>query len=148
MLPFGIGFSEILLILVVILLVVGPHKLPDMAKTFAKGLRTVRNAGRELRDAMDVEEVRDIKRSIYNPMQNDWRDEWPDDEPVDDVEIKDVEIKPKAETLHQKPGDTPAADEPAEPPLEEGPVARDPMSVVKPVEDDAEPGEPEPPKDP
>ncbi|MCA9541301.1 MAG: twin-arginine translocase TatA/TatE family subunit, partial [Myxococcales bacterium] len=52
MLPFGIGFSEVLIILVVLLLVVGPGKLPDIARTLGKGVRAARRAGQELRDAI------------------------------------------------------------------------------------------------
>ncbi len=70
MLPFGIGFSEVLLILVVVLLVVGPHKLPDMARTLGKGVRTLRRAGDDLRDAIQVDE---IKRSIYEAPRDAWR---------------------------------------------------------------------------
>ncbi len=71
MLPFGIGFSEVLLILVVVLLVVGPQKLPDIAKTLGKGVRTLRKAGQDLRDAIDVD---DIKRSVFDePPRPTWR---------------------------------------------------------------------------
>ncbi|MCB9538308.1 MAG: twin-arginine translocase TatA/TatE family subunit [Myxococcales bacterium] len=81
MLPFGIGFSEVLLIGIVLLLVVGPHKLPDIAKSLGKGVRTLRKAGQELRDALEVE---DIKRSVFDePPRPAWR---PPPEPVKDVE--------------------------------------------------------------
>ncbi len=71
MLPFGIGFQEVLLILVVVLLVVGPQKLPELAKTLGKGLRAVRKAGDDLRDAIAVD---DIKRSVYEEPKEAWRD--------------------------------------------------------------------------
>ncbi len=41
---FGIGWSEILVILVIALLVLGPTKLPDIAKGLGKGLREFRRA--------------------------------------------------------------------------------------------------------
>lgn len=73
MLPFGIGVGEIMLIMVVVLLVVGPEKLPDLAKTMAKGLRTARKASQDLKEAIDIEGVRqDIQRSVYDPIK-DWR---------------------------------------------------------------------------
>ncbi len=41
---FGIGWSEVLVILVIALLVLGPTKLPDIAKGLGKGLREFRRA--------------------------------------------------------------------------------------------------------
>ncbi len=46
---FGIGFGELLLIMVVALLVVGPEKLPDLAKSIAKAYNQFRRAGNELK---------------------------------------------------------------------------------------------------
>lgn len=71
MLPFGIGFSEVVLILVVVLLVVGPSKLPDLARTLGKGMRTARRASRELRDALDVD---DIRRNVYDSTVRPWQE--------------------------------------------------------------------------
>ncbi len=78
MLPFGIGFGEVVLIGIVLLLVVGPHKLPELARTVGKGLRVVRKAGQELRDAVNLDEMRDVRREIYKPL-TDWRDSEPED---------------------------------------------------------------------
>ena len=44
---FGIGFGELIIIFIVALLVVGPHKLPEMAKNLAKVLREVRKTSDE-----------------------------------------------------------------------------------------------------
>lgn len=41
---FGIGWSEILLIMLVALVVLGPKKLPDAAKSLGKTVRELRNA--------------------------------------------------------------------------------------------------------
>ena len=41
---FGVGWTEILLILVVALLVLGPGKLPDIAKGLGKGIREFKKA--------------------------------------------------------------------------------------------------------
>jgi len=56
MLPFGIGFSEVLVVMVVILLVIGPNKLPDLAKTLGKGVRAARRAGNELKNAINIDD--------------------------------------------------------------------------------------------
>jgi sec-independent protein translocase protein TatB len=47
---FGIGMPELLLILGVALIVLGPKKLPELAKTLGKGLSEFRRATDELKD--------------------------------------------------------------------------------------------------
>ncbi|MGC6417875.1 MAG: twin-arginine translocase TatA/TatE family subunit [Bradymonadia bacterium] len=63
MLPGGIGFWEILVILAVVLLVMGPAKIPEVARTLGKGIRAARRAGQEIRDAIDPDEYRRQFRS-------------------------------------------------------------------------------------
>jgi TatA/E family protein of Tat protein translocase len=57
---FGIGMSEMVIILAVALLVFGPNKLPEIAKQLAKGLKEIRKAGDDLRSNLnfDLEEER------------------------------------------------------------------------------------------
>ncbi|MBM4395665.1 MAG: twin-arginine translocase TatA/TatE family subunit [Deltaproteobacteria bacterium] len=47
---FGIGWSEVLIILVVALLVLGPTRLPDIARGLGKGLREFKRAVNSLDD--------------------------------------------------------------------------------------------------
>ncbi|MBU1276268.1 MAG: Sec-independent protein translocase protein TatB [Proteobacteria bacterium] len=59
---FGIGMPELLIILVVALIVVGPKKLPDMAKGLGKGLSQFRKAADEIKDEFaDNETYQDLK---------------------------------------------------------------------------------------
>ena len=44
----GIGVWEIVLIIVVILLVMGPHRLPEIARTLGKAFRTIKKASSDL----------------------------------------------------------------------------------------------------
>jgi Tat protein translocase TatB subunit len=66
---FGIGLPELLVILVVALLVLGPKRLPEVARTLGKGLAEFRRATsdltEELRDAqvMMEEEARQVRRA-------------------------------------------------------------------------------------
>ncbi len=51
---FGIGMPELLLILVVVLIVIGPKKLPDMARALGKGLGEFRRAADEIKTAVST----------------------------------------------------------------------------------------------
>ncbi len=53
---FGIGMSEMLVIVGVALLVFGPHELPQLAKKIAKGMREVRRASDDLRRSIDLDD--------------------------------------------------------------------------------------------
>ncbi|WP_417914201.1 Sec-independent protein translocase protein TatB [Candidatus Electronema sp. JM] len=52
---FGIGFPEMLVILVVALLVVGPDKLPDLARSLAKGVNELRGAMNQIKESLNEE---------------------------------------------------------------------------------------------
>jgi Tat protein translocase TatB subunit len=49
---FGIGMPELLVIAVIALLVVGPKKLPDIAKALGKGLSEFRKVTEEATDTI------------------------------------------------------------------------------------------------
>ncbi|MGZ5352073.1 MAG: twin-arginine translocase TatA/TatE family subunit [Actinomycetota bacterium] len=51
---FNISAQELLLILVVALVVVGPRRLPDLGRTLGKGLRELRRAQDEVRKTVEV----------------------------------------------------------------------------------------------
>ncbi|MCC8356462.1 MAG: Sec-independent protein translocase protein TatB, partial [Oscillospiraceae bacterium] len=58
-----IGFGEILVILVLALLVIGPDKLPELARSLGKAVRamkkTIQETTEELDGAEDLKELRD-----------------------------------------------------------------------------------------
>ena len=56
---FGIGGPELLLILALALIVLGPKKLPELAKALGKGLAEFRRATDEIKD-----EFRQMEREI------------------------------------------------------------------------------------
>jgi Tat protein translocase TatB subunit len=55
---FGIGLPELILILVVALLVVGPKKLPELARSVGKAIHDVRKMGEDVKESL-VEDLKD-----------------------------------------------------------------------------------------
>src|SRR6266508_3420606 len=52
---FGLSFGEIVIIAIVALLLLGPDRLPEAAKTLGKGLREIRKATDDLKDQVERE---------------------------------------------------------------------------------------------
>lgn len=52
---FGIGFPELLLILAIALIVLGPKRLPDLAKALGRGLAEFKKATDELKQTIHEE---------------------------------------------------------------------------------------------
>lgn len=62
---FGIGMTELLVILGIALLVIGPRKLPEVARALGKGLAEFRKATQEVRDTLDREiRAQDFKQAV------------------------------------------------------------------------------------
>jgi TatA/E family protein of Tat protein translocase len=64
---FGLGIGEVLLILIVVLLVFGPTKLPDLARTMGKAMAEFRKASRDLRETFEYEIHRMDEGSAQKP---------------------------------------------------------------------------------
>jgi len=64
--PFGLGIGELALIFLVILLLFGAKRLPDMAKGLGKGIRefkkSVKDTTDELKVSMDDKEEKEDKK--------------------------------------------------------------------------------------
>jgi len=99
---FGIGLPELIVIIVLALIVVGPDKLPDLAKSVARQLLELKKAASSLKETLD-EEMSDVDRP--------WEDDL--------IEGETVELPPPVEPAEDQPDslDEDKNDEPAGEPL-------------------------------
>lgn len=66
---FGIGTTELLVILFIILLVFGSKKLPELAQGLGKGIREFKKASTEIQDELD------INKPLSEPKEKKEQDE-------------------------------------------------------------------------
>jgi TatA/E family protein of Tat protein translocase len=97
---FGIGMPEMILILAVALIVIGPKKLPDLAKSLGRAMGEFKKATSDLKESMEADtglsEVKetlddinsDIKQSISFDNIQDYT---PSTEPTDSASQPSVE---------------------------------------------------------
>jgi sec-independent protein translocase protein TatB len=64
---FGLSFGEIVIIAVLALLLLGPDKLPEAAKTLGKGLRDLRKATDDIKDQVEREINLDDFKKVARP---------------------------------------------------------------------------------
>ncbi|MFP5384711.1 MAG: twin-arginine translocase TatA/TatE family subunit [Bacteriovoracia bacterium] len=53
---FGLGMGELILILLIALIFIGPKKLPELAKGLGKGIRDFQNAAKGFTDQLQEDE--------------------------------------------------------------------------------------------
>ncbi len=64
---FGIGMQELLVIFVIALLVLGPKRLPEVARALGRGVREFRKATSEIKESVDLEgHLREIEQEVIS----------------------------------------------------------------------------------
>ena len=85
---FGMGMPELIIILVIALIVIGPKKLPDLAKALGKGMSEFKKATQEIKGSLNMdEELKEVKEDLIDSVSGLNKpldlehDKSPDDEP-------------------------------------------------------------------
>jgi len=85
---FGIGMPELIIILVIALVVIGPKKLPDLAKSLGKGLSEFKKATSEIKEGLNLDEdLKEAREDLVDAVSGL-------DEPPDSKQTEAVEEKP------------------------------------------------------
>lgn len=113
----GIGWTEFILIAVVLLIIVGPKHLPAMFRKLGKITAEFRAASRELRNQIELEgEELESPREIMRDLERDVLRKV--NEPYAELAEKEREIRrevegaiPKGGPLGEVPGDAKGAEE-------------------------------------
>ena len=84
---FNIGTNELLLILAIILLIFGPKKLPDLAKSLGKAINEFKKASSGITD--EVEEVKKEVKETAKVANKDFNSKSNNEENVEKIKIKE-----------------------------------------------------------
>ena len=71
---FGLGMGELIVILAIALIFLGPKRLPDVATSLGKAIRSFRKATRDLTDQLEID---DEVKAPLRELQSALRDEPP-----------------------------------------------------------------------
>ncbi len=88
---FGIGMQELLIVLVIALIILGPKKLPEMARTLGRAFAELQRATQDLRSSVDF----DVEEGA---------DEKPEEEPAED-DLPPAPGDPNEAFEHPEPGE-------------------------------------------
>lgn len=113
---FGLSFGEIVIIAVLALLLLGPERLPEAAKTLGKGLRDFKKATDDLKGQIETEIYADERKAVRPALVP----------PVPSAQVPGPAGPPPQATAENVPGLEAALAEPAEPAPGEVPALVEP----------------------
>jgi len=116
---FDIGYTELLVIAIVALVVIGPKDLPRVMRTVGHWVGRARGMARHFRSGLDTM----MREAELEEMEKTWREENAR------ILAEHPFAQPLADPLSlAAPADVPAEDEPAAPPVAPAPDSADPST--------------------
>lgn len=110
---FGIGMPEMLLIMAIALIVIGPKKLPDLAKSLGRAFAEFKRATSELKESLEIDdELKDIK-TTFNGMSDEIKEAInvkADTEPEDQNISADPDKEKNEKEIRDKDSESPLSD--------------------------------------
>lgn len=87
---FGIGMPEMILILAIALIVIGPKKLPEVAKSLGRALGEFKKVTRDFKESMEIDsELKAVKKPL---------------DVLNDTIKETTEVMPEVKTEHKNHG--------------------------------------------
>jgi TatA/E family protein of Tat protein translocase len=103
---FGIGMPEMILILAIALIVIGPKKLPDLAKSLGRAMREFKKATSEFKETMDLDsDLKEVKNA-FEDINDGIKGSLTDTAGVDDDEKLEAFSRESDDTDTEKKSDT------------------------------------------
>jgi len=103
---FGIGMPELIIIFIIALIIIGPKKLPDLARALGKGMAEFRKATNEIKTDLDIgDEFKDMEQELVdsvsgrliNTAEAEEKEEKEDIKPEDNKDKNKESITEKTE---------------------------------------------------
>jgi TatA/E family protein of Tat protein translocase len=107
---FGIGMPEMLVILAVALIVIGPKKLPDLAKSLGRAMREFKKATSEFKETIQLDSELSEVKETFNDISDGVKDAVdlnlkPEKQKTDKVASDDEKNKEKGDEHESKSDD-------------------------------------------
>lgn len=107
---FDLGTQELIVIFIVALLVFGPKRLPELARTLGRGVRELKTAMRGVKETLEEaeeevsKEVKDVKTGIEEHLiKGSPVSFYGDDKKEDEEEVKDKKEEKGGEAIRSEP---------------------------------------------
>ena len=106
---FGLGLPEIIIIMVVALLVVGPSKLPDLAKSLGKAFNEFRRMADEVKETFEEEVIKEDQEpkkpveSVEETASTETKEAAPSEAAADAASSADASVAHEAEAKKEEP---------------------------------------------
>ena len=134
---FGMGMPEIMLILAIALIVLGPKKLPEIAKALGRGIAEFKKATQDFKESLDVDndlkEARDTLHDIKGDIEQTVRESMTEGAPPGNqagvsakAAVAEEDLEHTFEGAVKESPQEPAEDESAQEAAQTGPSQKEP----------------------